>query len=439
MSWLKSRFKRPSSLLGLTVPLAFLLLFVLVISLTLAAVVTIDTFDEGSQTATAGPDAGSSASNYVNTTVALGGQRDIYVYNSIGGGHVSIAVDYGDTNQAKFNQDSDVKGWGEIVWDGKDDDATSLDTTGLGGEDLTDGNTNNGFQLQVYRCDGGFDLGIWVYTGTATAYYTLTIDSAVDPPGQSFFIKFSNFTGDQSVFSDAGAIVLRIIPDKADVDLTIDLFESTTNTDWGDLPDDYKTLADSNGPRHIRSELYLGHRIDVEINGFPSTDALGDDNNILDDEDGIVRVPGELWQPNNTVHITATVTGGTGDLYAWFDWDNDNDFSDESRYSWLNLAPGDHRLALTVGSNFSYQNASLAARFRLVPQGADAPDYYGEVNGGEVEDYIWQFGPNAVTLSKLEAKTPSTGWLVALFVTGVLGAGALGLVVVRRRKGDFPA
>lgn len=411
--------------------IALALLLGLIASLALAATVTIDTFDDGVQKATAGPNADNSNSSYVDTSAALGGQRDIYVYNSSGGGDVSLAVDYGDTNQAKFSQDSGVQGWGQIVWDGQDNNAESLDTTGLGGVDLTDSGTNDGFQLLVYYCDGGFDLGVWVYTDTVTAYYTLTISSSVAAPGQSFFLKFSDFSGDTSVFTDAGAVVFNISPSAASVDLTIDLFEATAQTDWGDLPDTYRTSSAQDGPRHVKDNLYLGPNIDTEADGFPSVDATGDDNNNLDDEDGIVRVPNDVWQPGNTVHITATVTGGTGDLYGWFDWDDDGDFSDETPTSWTGLTAGEHRLSLTVPSGFDPSNG-LAARFRLVPQGT-TPNYYGEVTNGEVEDYMWAFSPTAVTLSRLEAKPSAQVWLAALTAASLLGAGGLGLIMVRRR------
>ena len=45
-------------------------------------------------------------------------------------------------------------------------------------------------------------------------------------------------------------------------------------------------------------------------------------------EDGIERHPDYLWQPGNTVHITATVNGTDGYLVGWFDWNNDGDLDD---------------------------------------------------------------------------------------------------------------
>ena len=426
--------------LSLTLGIAGALLLLAVVGLVLAAPVTIDTFDQDALRQTAGPNAGDSDSGSVNSTEVLGGQREIYVYNATGGGDVSIAIDYGGTNQAKFNQDSGVQGWGRIVWDGTDGDGTVINTIGLGGEDLTDSGTNNGIQLLVYEGDGAFALGIYVYTGTTTTYYTLTFSADVVSPGQAFFVPFTNFTGPQSVFSDTGAIEFRIVPTLAAVDLTIDLFEATANTDWGDLPDTYSTTLSVNGARHTLSgTLYLGLQIDLEADGVPSVNADGDDNANFSDEDGIVRVPvdegGAAWSDGATGYISATVTGGAGDLYAWFDWDNDGSFSDETPVSWTSLAVGEHKLSLTVDNGFDQNH--LAARFRLVLAGASAPNYYGNVNGGEVEDYYWgesAWGPNAVTLSSLDAHsgvaTPTAFALIAAALAG--GAGLF--VLSRRRK-----
>ena len=39
----------------------------------------------------------------------------------------------------------------------------------------------------------------------------------------------------------------------------------------------------------------------------------------------------------------------------------------------------------------------------------DQADYLGFAPGGEVEDYMWNFGPNAVTLRDLQATALSIG------------------------------
>ena len=419
------------------------LLLLAVVGLVLAAPVTIDTFDDSTtyvgDTVSANP-VDKIVSDTYDIGSVIGGERDLYVEHTSGTGPVSVNVDSYNSNQLKFDQGSGVLGRGSVVWDGNDNDGDSLDTTGLGGKDLTDSGTNNGIQLLVYEGDGAFDLGIYVYSDTNTVYYTLTISSDVEPPGTSFFIPFTDFTGSQSVFSDAGAVEFRIVPTAAAVDLTVDLFEATANTDWGDLPDTYSTTLASNGARHTLSgTLYLGSQIDLEADGVPGTNADGDDNANFSDEDGIVRVPidegGTAWSDGATGYISATVAGGAGDLYAWFDWDYDGLFSDETPVSWTSLAVGEHKLSLTVDSRFDQTN--LAARFRLVPVGTSAPGYYGNVNGGEVEDYVWgasDWGPNAITLSSLNAHSGVATPTVFALIAATLAGGAGLFVLSRRRK-----
>jgi hypothetical protein len=60
--------------------------------------------------------------------------------------------------------------------------------------------------------------------------------------------------------------------------------------DFGDAPDpNYPTLLASNGARHILDGVtFLGLLIDAEPDGLQDPNALGDDNNNLADEDGIV-------------------------------------------------------------------------------------------------------------------------------------------------------
>ena len=248
---------------------------------------------------------------------------------------MACSVDSSDDNQFKFGEQPGTIGYGIIDWDGDDDDPRSFDTTSPNGYDLTDGGTNDGIQLLVYETDGQFVLKVEVYTGTTVATSTVQLVSAVPPPGQSYFIPFTDFNGAQSVLTGVGAIRFVISPTASNVDLTLDLFEATAETDWGDLPESplgYPTSLASNGPRHVYSgtpAIWLGPVIDLEADGFPlSPSAVGDDNNNFDDEDGIERVRvedgGAAWDDGgDTGHISATITGGSGDLYGWFDWNND--------------------------------------------------------------------------------------------------------------------
>ena len=70
------------------------------------------------------------------------------------------------------------------------------------------------------------------------------------------------------------------------------------NLDFGDAPDplystagEYPTLLANDGARHNIGGPYLGSIApDAETDGQPDADALGDDNNGIDDEDGVTTV-----------------------------------------------------------------------------------------------------------------------------------------------------
>ena len=65
--------------------IATVLGIVLVVGVVLAAAVTIDTFDDGSQYVSAGPNLGNTGNGYTAVS-GIGGERDVYIYNSTGGG-----------------------------------------------------------------------------------------------------------------------------------------------------------------------------------------------------------------------------------------------------------------------------------------------------------------------------------------------------------------
>ena len=160
--------------------------------------------------------------------------------------------------------------------------------------------------------------------------------------------------------------------------------------DWGDAPDpSYPTLAISNGARHvIMPGLMLGTQIDAEADGQPDPSALGDDNNGLDDEDGVVFA--SALYPGAWVSVEVTLESGAADsakLDAWVDFDRNG--------SWER---GDHIFANQIiwpGTNWlSFQVPVDAnpgrtfARFRMSMTGGLPPD--GPAPNGEVEDYAVQ-------------------------------------------------
>jgi len=208
--------------------------------------------------------------------------------------------------------------------------------------------------------------------------------------------------------------------------------------DYGDLPDNYHmtTFAD-NGARHDISEtsIRLGEKADVELDGQPNDNsAKGDDNNGVNDEDGVVHGGSSWGNGNGQVIVTVTDptnSGKSGCLMGWLDYYDatNNDFGADGIFSDSFLFMGGtysekiiDNLYVPAGSNTidftlpsGLKNVGLFARFRLSPydpnQGVTgnrckqpAAGLTGLVIGGEVEDYAWVFGPTAIQLQSFHAK-----------------------------------
>jgi len=444
--------RRRLRLLG-AVGVSALIMTLLLVGLAFADPVTIDTFNNGNHYVCYGGFGCGSEDYYDSLDVAtgvLGGERDLYITATEGVG--ALVIDDPSYTEDMLNLTTGTSGFftGTVTWDGNDSDARSLDTNGLGGADLTDGGRNDGLQLLIYFTDDDFDFVMYVYSGTKVASRTLELRESVDKPGRSLFVPFSDFSGDTTVFTSSGAIVLDIIPQVLAVDLDLDLFEATANTDWGDLPDTYSTTLDSDGANHIISgTLYLGSSIDYEADAITSTVATGDDTDHLADEEGVEEADadddGSGWE--NGVGggaITVTVGGSGGCLSGWLDWGEDGGFDEAGDRIITNTAviTGDNLITFTVpdGTFGAAGTLGFYARFRLYPDTGtpgcsdESIDYYGEVNGGEVEDYYWEYDkPTAVVISDL-AVQPSSFGIAALAVVALLGLGAVGLLLPRRRK-----
>jgi len=88
---------------------------------------------------------------------------------------------------------------------------------------------------------------------------------------------------------------------------------------------------------------YLGTSVDGESANQPSANADADDNNNLDDEDGVTF-------PALIKGLPATITvqiKGLGFLNAWIDWNIDGDFSDAGERIASNMVGYDSPLDIT--------------------------------------------------------------------------------------------
>jgi len=129
------------------------------------------------------------------------------------------------------------------------------------------------------------------------------------------------------------------------------------------------------------------------------------------------------------------VSGGSGVLGAWFDFNNNNSFEPGEFYN-LGSVTGQQVVSFTPPAQ---SNTTVNARFRLfdvadIPGGSlDAGDFTGGVNNGEVEDYQWSFGPTAVNLSSFNANNNVASPVgLVIVISLILAAGSF--IIIRRRK-----
>lgn len=160
--------------------------------------------------------------------------------------------------------------------------------------------------------------------------------------------------------------------------------------DFGDAGQAYPVLLSQDGARHrILQGFNLGRLIDAEIDGQPSANSLGDDNNpagttaLLDDEDG-VRFIGPL-ELGREVTVEVVVTS-TGMLDAWIDFNRNGGWNEagEQIFTSRPVPTGTNLLTFTVPAGAS--QGETYARFRLSREGGLKPT--GAHSDGEVEDYL---------------------------------------------------
>jgi hypothetical protein len=185
------------------------------------------------------------------------------------------------------------------------------------------------------------------------------------------------------------------------------------NKDYGDAPDSYQTLLDSNGPRYNEGDLQrIGFNWDYEPDGQPTLNADGDDNNTWwgvggqDDEDGVIF--GDSWV--DVIFNIARAGSSDYQLRAWWDTNSNGIFDHRSELyidDLLSLSPG----FSIKRYNLSFNPSDYYSRFRLTwdPLDLDVKPF-GEsysksdcnsanaatgncISHGEVEDYAPVPGP----------------------------------------------
>jgi hypothetical protein len=162
--------------------------------------------------------------------------------------------------------------------------------------------------------------------------------------------------------------------------------------DYGDAPDPtYPTLLASDGARHqiVSGAPWLGPADDgpdADGDGQPDPDALGDDNDGNDDEDG-VSIPPLVRGVATNITVEVSGAGVTGAwVYGWIDFNADGDWDDAGEMAVsANLTNGVHTIAVTAPAGSVIGETFARFRITSTPLLGAMPD--GRWNDGEVEDY----------------------------------------------------
>lgn len=171
--------------------------------------------------------------------------------------------------------------------------------------------------------------------------------------------------------------------------------------DYGDAPNTYGTMLNSNGARHLNTahiapQLTLGNLFDDELEGQSTTDFNGDNSNGINDEDGLGTVLA-YQVTTKTFSLDVNVTNKTkskATLAGWIDFNKDGKFGTQgteiwteratvlvdtgattAKLIWTGLEPG-----VVLGKN--------NLRLRLTSKASEVESAVGPANDGEVEDHI---------------------------------------------------
>ncbi|MCS6845859.1 MAG: GEVED domain-containing protein [Caldilineales bacterium] len=304
--------------------------------------------------------------------------------------------------------------------------------------DFTDGDTTsppNGDRLVVYFDEGGSSPPnpgmVHVVSGTGA------------PLGIAFDNTYSEKVPTSSPTSiewrvPAGAIYAACRPTTAPRNIrfatvevgatstTID--QTTANIQWfnpidyGDLnnPDPatntctgYPTRLPCDGARHgvVAGAAILGSTVDPDQGNLHGPTALADDltnTGSADDEDGVAGTRGFVWTTGaGGGSLTFSITGGSGYLNCWIDWNGFNAFGDAGEQVITNeaVSPGTYSLSFNVPVsplNLFY------ARCRVSP--STGAGVTGPIYGGEVEDHRLLPQTSALSISKPNASDVQLSW-----------------------------
>lgn len=235
----QTKFRKPGKPGWLT--LAILGLMVAYYSPIQAQTGPVDSFDTNhpvltltyAGTAPLGPIASSSSGSGI-----LGGERDIEIELLNGATDNTQMRSFVASSVYVLECGSGISGNAQIQWDGPDNSST-LNPTGLGSVDLTDGGSDDIFRLIIISNDEDVTLTFTVYTDGSN-YSTYDLFLADNLTRREIIIPFSNFSvagGVGANFRNVGAVTLTI-PPVSDLDMRLDLWGIASTNPPSERDDD---------------------------------------------------------------------------------------------------------------------------------------------------------------------------------------------------------
>ncbi|MBN1779632.1 T9SS type A sorting domain-containing protein [bacterium] len=348
---------------------------------------------------------------------------------------IAVVRDYGDAPDPsyptlKINNGAShiIKGPTFCMGSSIDSEPDGQPDAGATGDDLDGNNDDDGVVFGsplvvgqpvnlVVTVNHPWHLNAWIdYDGDGTFLWSerIFLNEIVIPGANNLSFTVPNSITPKTTFArfrictKFGMDPYGPAPDGEVEDYQVTIYPELDSLDFGDAPDIYPTTMANCGAAHaLRSYIFLGNLIDLEPDGQPDADAMGDDQADLDDEDGVVFITPLI--PGNQAKIQVTCT--KGNLNGWLDFDGNGDWIGPGEHIICDLFLGAGTHIITFNVPMGAVQGTTFARFRLNIQSGIGPT--GFVPAGEVEDYkvtIGELTEGALKWSQPPLKNPDSDY-----------------------------
>ena len=233
----------------------------------------------------------------------------------------------------------------------------------------------------------------------------LTVSVPGDALPGATYARF-RFTTDTTAVDPQGSA-----PDGEVEDYAIEIGEKIVDTqqyDWGDAPAPFPTTRSANGAYHaVDTTITWGASVDADTNGQPHAQALGDDNDGTDDEEGSIGFAAETFFFNQGLTIAPWSAIKLG---FWIDWERDSSWANTNNGFALTYA-NETPYETTVGFGMTMLNVDIEpgiynVRVRCYQDTSYVASYTGYGGIGEVEDYQAEYIDQVVQFDYGDAPLP---------------------------------